>query len=93
MVELVIFDCDGVLVVSELLSVKGICEVLLDANVPATEAMIGRCFGMKQSDILALIAAETGIPIPPGVAEQIWPATRRWFDRELQPMPCFLVQP
>jgi HAD superfamily hydrolase (TIGR01509 family) len=87
MVDLVIFDCDGVLVDSEVLSVKGMCEVLRAAGVPATEAMVGRCFGMKQADILAVIAKETGVPIPPDATERIWPATRRWFERELQPMP------
>ncbi len=87
MMDLVVFDCDGVLVDSEILSVQAMRHVLVEAGVPATDAMIGRCFGMKQADILARIARDTGVPIPDGVAERIWPATRALFDRELRPMP------
>ncbi len=87
MIDLVVFDCDGVLVDSEVLSVRAMRDVLVEAGVPATDAMIGRCFGMKQADILARIARDTGVPIPDSVAERIWPATRALFDRELRPMP------
>ncbi len=87
MVDLVVFDCDGVLVDSEVLSVRAMCEVLTVAGVPATEAMIGSCFGMKQADILASIARSTGMTVPPEVADRIWPATRRWFERDLEAMP------
>ena len=85
--DLIIFDCDGVLVDSEVLAVKAMCEVLNEAGVPATEAMVGQCFGMKQADILLRLAEDTQTNIPDGVAERLWPATRRWFERELQPMP------
>ena len=87
MVDLVIFDCDGVLVDSEVLSVKAMREVLEAAGVMATDVMIGRCFGMKQADILARVAQETGTAIPDDVPAQIWPATRRWFESALKPMP------
>ena len=85
--DMIIFDCDGVLVDSEVLAVKAMCEVLNEAGVPVTEAMVGQCFGMKQADILLKLAEETQTNIPDGVAERLWPATRRWFERELQPMP------
>ena len=87
MPDLVIFDCDGVLVDSEVLSARAMRAVLNEAGVPATAAMIGRCFGMKQADILASIARDTGMAVPPEVADRIWPATRALFERELQPMP------
>lgn len=85
--DLVIFDCDGVLVDSEVLAVKALKQVLDEAGVPATEVMIGRCFGMKQADILARIAHETGVAIPPGVPAQVWPTTQAWFERSLKAMP------
>lgn len=85
--DLIIFDCDGVLVDSEVLAIKALQQVLDAAGVPATEAMIGRCFGMKQADILARLARETGVPIPPGVSAQVWPTTRVWFERALTAMP------
>ena len=85
--DLIIFDCDGVLVDSEVLAVKALKQVLGEAGVPATEAMIGRCFGMKQADILARIAHETGVAIPSDVPARVWPATRSWFERALTAMP------
>ncbi|MDX7952103.1 HAD family phosphatase [Lichenihabitans sp. Uapishka_5] len=87
MTELVIFDCDGVLVDSEVLSLTAMAAVLVEAGVPATAAMIGRCFGMKQKDILAVVARETGVAIPVEANERIWPATRILFDQHLQAMP------
>jgi HAD superfamily hydrolase (TIGR01509 family) len=93
--DLVIFDCDGVLVDSEVLSVEAMAQVLRAAGVPASEGMIARCFGMKQADILMRIATETGVDIPPEVPERLWPATRALFERSLKPMPGvegFLMQ-
>ena len=86
--DLVIFDCDGVLVDSEPLAVQAFVEVLRDAGIAeATPAMVERCFGMKQADILLAIAEQTGRDIPDGVAQELWPATRRQFEAALQPMP------
>lgn len=85
--DLIIFDCDGVLVDSEVLSVEAMAGVLNEAGVPATYEMIARCFGMKQADILARVSAETETDIPTGVPERIWPATRVLFEQSLAPMP------
>ncbi len=85
--DLIIFDCDGVLVDSEMLAVRGMLEVLNEAGVPATADMIAGCFGMKQADILMKIRELTGADIPEGLPDLIWPATHRLFERELRPMP------
>lgn len=85
--DMIIFDCDGVLVDSEVLSVEAMTSVLTEAGVPATADMIARRFGMKQADILLRIAEETEMNIPEGVPERLWPATRRLFERSLKPMP------
>lgn len=85
--DMIIFDCDGVLVDSEVLAVQAMLEVLNDAGVPATAAMIGQCFGMKQADILMRIAVETETDIPDDVPAQLWPTTKVWFERSLKPMP------
>ena len=85
--EMIVFDCDGVLVDSEVLSVQAMVGVLNDAGVPATYQMIARYFGMKQADILVKVAEETGTEIDAGVAGKIWPAIRALFERELKPMP------
>ncbi len=86
--DLVIFDCDGVLVDSENLSIAAFVAVLHEAGVAnATAAMVERCFGMKQADILLALSEATGQDIPLGVSERLWPATRRAFEASLQPMP------
>ncbi len=85
--DMIIFDCDGVLVDSEVLSVTAMQQVLTEAGVPVTAEMIACCFGMKQADILLRVEEETSTAIPSGVAERLWPATRRLFERELKPMP------
>ena len=85
--DLIIFDCDGVLVDSEMLAIRAMCGVLNAGGVPVTEAMILRCFGMKQLDTLRRLADETGHEIPPGVAERLWPATRMAFEASLKAMP------
>ena len=85
--DLIIFDCDGVLVDSEVLSVESMAGVLNEAGVPASYDMIARCFGMKQADILAAVSAATGAVIPDDVPARIWPATRARFEESLQPMP------
>lgn len=87
MTDLIIFDCDGVLVDSEPLATRALRDVLVAAGVPATDAMIARCFGMKQADILANVARDTGTAVPAEVADLLWPATRRVFEAELKPMP------
>ena len=85
--DLLIFDCDGVLVDSERLAVEAFVQVLNDAGVPATPAMLESCFGLKQADILISVAEQTGKNIPPEVGQTLWPVTRSFFERSLQPMP------
>ncbi len=85
--EMIVFDCDGVLVDSEVLSVKGMTAVLDEAGMPVTHAMIARYLGMKTADILATIAVETGIAVDPALLAKIWPKTREIFAAELKAMP------
>ncbi len=85
--DLLIFDCDGVLVDSEVLAVEAFVQVLNEAGVPVTTAMVEQCFGMKQTDLLLRMAEETGHDIPDSVAHDLWPATRAAFEQRLGPMP------
>ena len=82
--DLLIFDCDGVLVDSELLSIKAIVDVLRGAGVPATMPMIEKHFGMKMADTLTRLAEETGHEIPATTVAGIWPMTRGNFEAELR---------
>ncbi|MFC7400438.1 HAD family hydrolase [Chelatococcus sp. GCM10030263] len=85
--DLVIFDCDGVLVDSEILASQAMCAVLQRQGVPVRPEMIAQCVGMKRDDILAKLAQQTGIAISPETAEEIWPATRALFVETLKPTP------
>lgn len=85
--DLIVFDCDGVLVDSEVLSIGALVSTLIEAGVPATYAMIARYFGMKQADTLLKVSEETGRDVPLEVSARIWPALRDRFERELKPTP------
>jgi HAD superfamily hydrolase (TIGR01509 family) len=82
-IGLVIFDCDGVLVDSELLSTQAIQDVLLADGVEVTAEMVAGCIGMKQTDILARLSAATGRTISASVSAAIWPMTKSLFQQRL----------
>ena len=84
---LIIFDCDGVLVDSEVLSMRAYQSILGDIGLSAPPSLWARCVGLKQADIFALIEAEAGAPVPPEVRQNLWPRTKALFETELQPTP------
>jgi HAD superfamily hydrolase (TIGR01509 family) len=81
--DLVIFDCDGVLVDSELLSTQAIRNVLVAEGIDAPIEAITGCIGMKQADILKSVSERMQVSISPAVADHIWPATRALFQESL----------
>jgi HAD superfamily hydrolase (TIGR01509 family) len=81
--DLVIFDCDGVLVDSELLSTQAIRSVLVAEGIDVPLDAITNCIGMKQADILKRVAERMQVSISPSVADYIWPATRALFQESL----------
>jgi HAD superfamily hydrolase (TIGR01509 family) len=85
--DLIVFDCDGVLVDSEVLSIGALVSVLNEGGIPATYPMIARYFGMKQADIMLKVSEDTGHDIPMELSARIWPAIRARFEAELKPMP------
>ena len=85
--ELVIFDCDGVLVDSEMLSARAYAELFADLGVPLPLGVMEGCFGLKQADIFARIEAAVGRVIGPDDRAQLWPRTRALFASELKPTP------
>lgn len=82
--ELVIFDCDGVLVDSEPLAARGYSAVLGEIGVEIPAGVMQGAIGLKQADIFARIEAAVGRPIPAEVAERLWPRTRELFEAELE---------
>lgn len=88
LLTVVIFDCDGVLVDSERLAARAMCNVLAGAGLSISPDELMRfCVGLSQRDILAAVADRLGRPVPEAVMPALWPATRALFAAELAAMP------
>ncbi len=86
-VELVIFDCDGVLIDSERLAVKVDAEVLGELGWPLTEAeVIKRFVGRSDRDAHAEIEAHLGHQLPDGFDEAVEHRYRDAFADALTPV-------
>lgn len=83
--DLVIFDCDGVLVDSEPLAALAFHNVYANHNMPIPEGTVNKGIGMKQTDIIRLIGDITGHYLPEAAQDDIWPETHRVFADALQP--------
>ena len=85
--ELVIFDCDGVLVDSERLSVRVDAAVLTTLGWPITEEeVIERFVGRSQEYMESQIEAYLGRPLPERWEEETRPLYRAAFEAELEPV-------
>ncbi len=85
--ELVIFDCDGVLIDSERLAVRVDVQMLHDLGWPLTEPeVIERFVGRSDKDTKAAIVAQLGHPLPDGWDEEINRQYRALFAAELVPV-------
>jgi len=86
-VELVIFDCDGVLIDSERLAVGVDVAMLHDLGWPLSEAeVIERFVGRSDRDTRAAIEAHIGRALPAEWGEQINRRYREAFAAELVPV-------
>ena len=86
-VELVIFDCDGVLIDSERLAVKVDVLVFRDLGWPLSEAeVIGRFVGRSERDTQAAIEAHLGRELPADWLERYRPLYENAFAAELAPV-------
>lgn len=85
--ELVIFDCDGVLVDSEKIAVKIDAVLLADLGWPMGEdEIVERFVGRSYADMAAAIEEHLGRPLPADWNEPYRALYREAFDRELQPL-------
>lgn len=88
MTELVIFDCDGVLVDSEPISVRLDVEMLAELGLTMTaEEVIERFVGRSPEVIVQAVEAELGRPPPDGWFERGEEELRKRFEAELEPVP------
>jgi HAD superfamily hydrolase (TIGR01509 family) len=87
MTELVIFDCDGVLVDSEPIAVRIDVEMLAEVGVTmSSEEVIERFVGRSPEVILAETEARLGRAAPEGWWERGEARLREAFAAELQPV-------
>lgn len=62
--DLIIFDCDGVLVDSEIIAAQVESKLLTDAGYPIDAAVLAERFaGMSWKDILLTVEKETDVPL------------------------------
>lgn len=84
---LLIFDCDGVLVDSEVLACQVDADILSHLGLPYTADDIARQFvGKSMKDMIARIEADHGRALPHDFAEQINTALFARFEADLQPI-------
>ena len=85
---LVIFDCDGVLIDSEIVAARLEAEAISELGLAMTATEICRRFaGTTTREVWATLERELGRPLPPGFFEAHLAHVREVFARELQPIP------
>jgi len=85
--ELIIFDCDGVLVDSELLSNRVLAQMLAEIGMPMSlEDTIATFMGHSMSACVSIIEARTGRAIPTTFVADFRERTFDVFRRELRPV-------
>jgi HAD superfamily hydrolase (TIGR01509 family) len=85
--DLVIFDCDGVLVDSEDLQTRVVIDVLKDYGVDhARIDDLLRVRGGKLANVISTIEAEIGRRLPDSIVHEIRARTLTVFEKELLPV-------
>ena len=86
--ELVIFDCDGVLVDTERIAVRIDVKVLKELGWTMTEAdVVERFMGRSDAYMTSEIEKYLGRPLPPDWEDGFRPWYREAFEKELAPVP------
>jgi HAD superfamily hydrolase (TIGR01509 family) len=86
--DLVIFDCDGVLVDSEPISNQSLAEALTSAGLVTSTAEALRDYkGLIMSDVVAHAEARLGRPLPEGFVEDFERDRALQFQLRLKPVP------
>ena len=87
MPDLVIFDCDGVLVDSELIFARVLAESLIALDFPTTiDEAIALGFGKNRVTLSAAVAARFGQALPDTFFETFAARSASAFEHELSPM-------
>lgn len=85
--ELVVFDCDGVLVDSEILAIEIESELLTAAGFALSPIEVAdNCVGLSYADMMAWLADRFGRPVPEGMSETIQRTVLESFPDRLEPV-------
>jgi HAD superfamily hydrolase (TIGR01509 family) len=85
---LVIFDCDGVLIDSELIGARIEAEELARIGMPIGEPeILARFLGMTAKEMYHTLEIERGMALPPDFAADVQARIDGAFERELQAIP------
>lgn len=83
--DLVIFDCDGVLVDSEVISCRAHSEMLTRHGYPITsDQVLARFLGVSDREARLIIEAELGRSLPDDFELQVKHATLQFYAGDLQ---------
>lgn len=86
--DLVIFDCDGVIIDSEVISARMLIALLSTHGIEVDRAYVARNFlGRSYPIVLAQIRKDFGIVLPEGFEAEYRAQLLEAFDRELTVMP------
>lgn len=87
-IDLLISDCDGVLIDSEIIAEHVMREVLIE-RFPAHEldTVLTGTFGLQSRDILARVEAHFGTTLPAGFLDRQRALTESRIRRDVQPIP------
>jgi HAD superfamily hydrolase (TIGR01509 family) len=86
--ELIIFDCDGVLIDSEDISARMLVAALAERGVRIDLAYVARHFlGRSYPTVMATIRRDFGLDLPPAFEEEYRERLLDGFRRELRVMP------
>jgi HAD superfamily hydrolase (TIGR01509 family) len=86
--ELVIFDCDGVLVDSDRISLRIQAERITALGIETSyEDCVRDFLGLGMPATLRILSERLGRPLPAGWEQGLDDAVREAFERELRPVP------
>jgi HAD superfamily hydrolase (TIGR01509 family) len=87
-IDLVIFDCDGVLVDSEPIANRIFAEMLAELGLElTTEQMFDTFVGLSIAHCMQTVEKMLGRPVPPDFVSRLQARTFEAFHRELRAMP------
>ena len=91
MISLVIFDCDGVLIDSEIISATVLVEELAQHGIAIEmDHVLEHYIGHPYAVVAGKIAAIAGAPLPDSFETEYRARLAQRFDAELRPMPGIL---